>query len=233
MWDDVQALSKLTNMLLGVSLLLVLFASVHYAVHLPVFALRAVWLESVPQRADVTLIADVVHNDLSGNFFTLDLERTRKTFEKVPWVRKAIVRRQFPWQLDVALEEQVALASWNGVDLVNVQGEVFSAEPSKSVGLPAFIGPEGSSAEMAQYYARFGSILAPLKQEIALISLSPRGAWQLRLRSGLLLELGRDQTEERLGRFVAAYPTSVAAMRQPVNYVDLRYRNGFAARAAG
>ncbi len=233
MWDDAQALRKLTNGLFGVSLALVLFGAVHYAVHLPVFALRTVRLTNVPQRVDVAQVAEVVHNDLRGNFFTVDLERTRKIFEKLPWVRTATVRRHFPWQLDVTLEEQAALASWNGADLVNVQGEVFSADRTKLGALPAFSGPEGSSAELADRYVRFGGILAQAKQEIAQISLSPRGAWQIHLRSGMVLELGRDRMEERLERFVAAYPASVARMRQPVKYADLRYRNGFVVSAPG
>ncbi len=233
MWDDAQALRKLANGLFGASLLLVLIAITHYAVHLPVFSLQTVRLTSVPERVDVAQIAEVVHNDLRGNFFTVDLDRTRKIFEKLPWVRQAAVRRHFPWQLDVTLEEQVALATWNGADLVNVQGEVFSAEAGKLTALPAFSGPEGSSADLVRHYASFGRILAPVKQEIAQLSLSQRGAWQMRLRSGMVLELGRDHVEERLERFVAAYPASVARMRQPAKYADLRYRNGFAVAAAG
>lgn len=232
MWDDAHALGKLANMLLGASLLLVLFAVAHYAVHLPVFAIRSVQLESAPLYVDGAQVAEVVHDDLQGNFFTVDLERTRRIFEKLPWVRQAAVRRHFPWQMDVALEEHVALATWNGIDMVNMQGEVFAAEAQRPSGLPAFIGPEGSAAAVAQYYRRFGELLAPLGQEIAQVSLSPRGAWQLRLRSGTVLELGRDQMEARLARFVAAYPSTVARLRQPANYVDLRYRNGFAIRAA-
>lgn len=232
MWDDAPALGKIANTLLGASLLLVLFAVAHYAVHLPVFAIQTVQLETAPIHVDGAQVAEVVHNDLRGNFFTVDLERTRKIFEKLPWVRQATVRRHFPWQMDVALEEHVALATWNGIDMVNVQGEVFAAEAQTSRGLPAFNGPDGSSAEVTRYYRRFGAILAPLGQEIAQLNLSPRGAWQLRLQSGAVLELGRDQMEARLTRFVAAYSFSVGRMRQPVNDVDLRYRNGFAVRAA-
>jgi cell division protein FtsQ len=33
---------------------------------------------------------------LRGNFFTVDLEAVKETFEKLPWVRKAEVRRRWP-----------------------------------------------------------------------------------------------------------------------------------------
>jgi cell division protein FtsQ len=237
MWDDAQALRRLGNALFGISLLLVLYGMVHYVIHLPMFAIRAVQLQGAPQHANAAQIEAVVRNELRGNFFTVDLARLRQALEQLPWVRKATVQRQFPWQLDVALEEDVALASWNGNGLVNVQGEVFDAGNAKieanDQALPAFSGPEDSSAEVTQYFGRFSSALAPIGQTITQISLSPRQAWQLRLRSGLVLELGREQIEQRLARFVAAYPDSVGKMRPPVKYVDLRYRNGFAARLTG
>jgi cell division protein FtsQ len=65
------------------------------------------------------------------------------------------------------------------------------------------------------------------------ISLSPRHAWQLRLNNGMVLELGHEQSQQRLGRFVAVYPYSLASMQHTVNYVDLRYQNGFAAYLPG
>ncbi len=233
MWDDANALRKLGNVLIGISLALLLFGLLHYLLHLPAFGLRAVHLDAAPQRVPVEMVAAVVHRDLRGNFFTVDMERTRHAFEQLPWVREVSVRRHFPWQLDVALEEHVALARWNGARLVNTYGEVFVAETEDGQALPAFSGPDDAAAEVTQRYRRFGEMLAPLQQSIAEISLSPRRAWRLRLQNGMELELGREQMEERLAQFVAAYPASIAAAKQPVRYVDLRYRNGFAARMAG
>ncbi|MBI1175605.1 MAG: FtsQ-type POTRA domain-containing protein [Sideroxydans sp.] len=227
MWDDPLALRKLSNALFGIAAALLLFVTLDYALHLPVFALRAVRLSAPPQRVPEKLIAQVVHNELHGNFFTVDLAEAQHGFEQLPWVRKASVRRHFPWQLDVDLEEQVALAHWNGTQLVNTHGEVFAAEDEQA--LPSLIGPDDAAAEVAQRYIRFGEMLAPIKQQVAQLSLSPRGAWQLRLQDGMVVELGREQMEQRLARFVAVYPYSLATMPQPVRYVDLRYRNGFAA----
>jgi cell division protein FtsQ len=231
MWDKPQALRQLANTLFGISLLLMLFGAVHYTVHLPVFSLNAVQLTAAPQRVDTAQIEEIVHNELRGNFFTVDLEGARKAFEKLTWVRKVNVRRHFPWRLEVELEEHVPLASWNGDELVNTHGEVFVAG-SEQV-LPRFIGQPDTAAEVTRMYKVFGDQLAPLKQEVVQISLSPRRAWQLRLNNGMVLELGREQAQERLARFVAVYPYSLASMPRTVNYVDLRYSNGFAAYMPG
>ena len=231
MWDKPQALRQLANTLLGISLLLMLFGAVHYTVHLPVFSLNAVQLIATPKRVDAAQIEEVVRNELRGNFFTVDLEGVRKSFEKLPWVRKVSVRRHFPWQLEVELEEHTALARWNGTELVNTYGEVFAAA-SEQV-LPKFIGQADTSAEVTRMYKTFGDQIAPLKQEVVQISLSPRRAWQVRLDSGMVLELGREQAQERLARFVSVYPYSLASVQHTVNYVDLRYSNGFAAYLPG
>ncbi|MDR2195836.1 MAG: cell division protein FtsQ/DivIB [Gallionellaceae bacterium] len=235
MWDDVwnntKALNGWSSLLFGLSLLGMLYGAGHYVVHLPIFPIRAMQLEAAPQRAEVAQIEAAAGRAVRGNFFTVDLEAVRRTFEEVPWVRAASVRRAFPWKLEIALEEQVALARWDSGQLVNTHGEVFAGETSEA--LPKFSGQPDSAAEVTRMYRALSEQLAPLDQKIAQISLSPRHAWQLRLENGTVLELGREQAEQRLARYVAAYPRSLATLPTPPRYVDLRYGNGFAAYFAG
>jgi cell division protein FtsQ len=53
------------------------------------------------------------------------------------------------------------------------------------------------------------------------------------LENGMVLELGREQMQQRMERFVTVYPYSLAESVQTVRHVDLRYRNGFAAYQPG
>jgi cell division protein FtsQ len=231
MWDNAPLLRSIANALFGLSLVLVLYGVVRFVLHLPVFPLRAVELTAAPQRVSYELLERAVREQVSGNFFTVDLERTRQVFEKLPWVRKVSVRRKFPWSLQVEVEEQVALATWNGKELVNTHGEVFAGMAEQK--LPVFIGQPDSSAQVTQMYGELNAALQPIKQQIAQISLSPRYAWQVKLDNGMVLELGREEMQQRLKRFVAVYPYSLAALARPASHVDLRYRNGFAAQMAG
>ena len=227
MWDKPDTLRQLANTLFGISFMLMLYGALHYVLRLPEFPLRAVQLNATPYRVDVAQVEAVVRNEVRGNFFTVNMESTQHAFEKLPWVRKVSVRRHFPWRLDVSLEEHVALAYWNGAGLVNTHGEVFAMKTDQV--LPKFIGQPDTAVEVVQMYRAFGEQLAPLKQEIVQISLSPRHAWQLRLSNGTVLELGHEQPQQRLARFVAVYPYSLAPRQRAMNYVDLRYQNGFAA----
>jgi cell division protein FtsQ len=162
---------------------------------------------------------------VAGNFFALNLAEVRSSVERLPWVRRVAVRRVWPGGLEVTIEEHVALARWGDEALVNVQGERFSAKTNDA--LPLFVGPIGSSPEVARRYRRFTEILSPLDLGVERVVLSARHAWQLRLGNGLHLMLGRDAdlAEQRLRKFVEVYPKL-----KPRDYVDLRYSNGFAVR---
>jgi cell division protein FtsQ len=227
MWDNAPLLRTLANLLMGLSVVLVLYGAARFVLHLPVFPLNAVELRETPKHVPMDKIERVVREQIRGNFFTVDLNQTRSAFEHLPWVRKVSVRRKFPWSLEVELEEHVALARWNGTGLVNTHGEVF-AETTEQV-LPVFIGQPNSSAQITAMYGEFSKELQPLQQDVTQISLSPRFAWQLRLSNGMVLELGREQMQQRLERFVGVYPYSLSTLSHTVMHVDLRYRNGFAA----
>ena len=69
-----------------------------------------------------------------------------------------------------------------------------------------------------------------LSQATVVVRMSPRGAWHVRLDNGMTLEVGRDQVPERVARFLAAYPRTIAPLGRNAEYVDLRYPNGFAVR---
>lgn len=227
MWDNAPLLRTIANSLFGISLLLALYGVGRYVLRLPVFPLNTVELKTAPRQVPMELIRRVVHEQVGGNFFTVDLDRTRRAFEQLPWVRKASVRRKFPWSLEVEVEEHVALAHWNGTALVNTYGEIFNAGTEQE--LPAFIGQPETSVQVAEMYGELSVALQPLQQQIAQLSLSPRFAWQVRLGNGMVLELGREQMQQRLARFVKVYPYSLATLAHALVHVDLRYRNGFAA----
>ena len=226
MWDKPHLLRMMTIGLIGISLLLVGYSLLHYALQLPVFKLRTVQLTYTPQQVDLNQLNQVVKRTVSGSFFTVDLEQTRRSFEQLPWVRKVGVRRHFPWGLEVTLEEHVPMARWNNVALVNTYGEVFAGQ--SKLALPEFNGEPDTSTQVAAMYIELSKQLGLLQRSIAQISLSPRFAWQLQLDNGMRLELGREQMQQRLARFVAVYPYSLGMQPHKVNYVDLRYRNGFA-----
>jgi cell division protein FtsQ len=161
----------------------------------------------------------------------VDLAQAREAFEKLPWVRKVNVRRQWPDRLEVAVEEHRPLARWGTTALVSAQGEVFEAAINTT--LPVLQGPEGTAPEVVSHFQEFGRALEPIGRHIVQITLSARRAWVLKLDEGTVIELGRENLESRLAGFVAAYERTVARLPRPATYIDLRYTNGFAVRSPG
>lgn len=228
MWHNAPALNRLSDLLFAAAALMVLYAAVRFAIHQPVFALRELRVVGAPGLVTVDQVKAITQHDFHGTFFTLDIVRLRAAFEKLPWVRKVDVRRQWPDRIDVVIEAHQPLARWGNTALVNVQGEVFAAASDKP--LPVFSGPEGTSAEIALQYEVFRREFAALGREPVLLRLSPRRAWQVRLDNGMLLEIGREQVPARIARFLAAYPQTITPLERRIEYVDLRYANGFAVR---
>jgi len=233
MWDNETLLRNIANTMLACSVIALLYGAGYYLLNLPgAFPLRSVRLSSAPQNVAAEQVLRVLHTEVRGNLVTVDIERLRNSLEQLPWVRSVNIRREFPDRLAVHLEEHQVLARWNDSGLVNRQGEVFVAESGKV--MPSFIGPEGTSDEVTQHYAEFSLQLDALDLQATQLVLSPRHAWQIRLSNGMLLELGRDDVQQRLARFVAVYPYTEDRILNTKGsgavHVDLRYRNGFAVR---
>lgn len=228
MWDRPELLNTLASLLYAVAALLALYAVIVLVVHLPVFPLREVRVTGELANVTREQIEEIVRNELRGNFFTLDLAQARRSFEKLAWARRVDVRRHWPDRLELTVEEHVPLARWGDAGLVNTHGEVFVA--SHEGRLPVFVGPPGSAKEIAIQYAYFRRSLEPLGRAPEQVSVSARRAWSVRLEGGLTLELGREDLENRLARFVQNYGHTMATLKRRIEYADLRYPNGFAVR---
>jgi cell division protein FtsQ len=231
MWHNAPALNRLSDVLFAAVALMILYAAARFAIHQPVFALHELRVVGAPGFVTREQVKAITQRDFRGTFFTVDIVRLRLAFEKLPWVRKVDVRRQWPDRIDVVIDVHQPLARWGETGLVNRQGEVFAGATDAT--LPVFSGPDGSAAEIAVQYEVFQREFATIGREPVQVRLSPRRAWQVRLDNGMTLEVGREQVAARIARFLAAYPQTIASLGRRADYVDLRYANGFAVRVSG
>jgi cell division protein FtsQ len=173
-------------------------------------------------RADLEALAEKVKGMNS-------IAAVREAARRVPWVREASVRREYPDAVEIAFETHDALARWGDRALVSSRGDVFTAPYAGS--LPKFRGPDNGARAMAVEYPAIASAVAPLSAAVTELRLSPRGGWHVVLDSGLELELGRGDIQPRLARFAAAWP-KLAAQGVETRFADLRHASGFAVRTA-
>ena len=230
MWDNPRILNLAAGTLVGIALFVFAIAGLLLLLRSPLFPVTQIELTHALGNTTREEIEAVARAHIRGNFFALAPAQVRAALEALPWVRRASVRRVWPDGMEVTLEEHVPLARWGERGLVNTYGERFGARTDAA--LPVLLGPGGTEREVAQRYARFARVLAPLGARLERVILSERGAWQLRLDSGLHIMLGRDAdgAEARLSRFVEAYAPTLGRIGRNHEYVDLRYPNGFALR---
>ncbi len=178
------------------------------------------------KHLDVLKLEKLIRQSQPGSFFSLDVNYINQLFEQQAWVYRASVRNQWPNRLKVYLVEQTPVARWNEDLMLNPYGESFNAE-GKSLGLPQLFGPGGSEKTALEGYNAMQSLLAGRELTIAELSLSERYAWQVQLKNGIEVNLGRQEFIDRLQRFVDVYPL-LAKQPKAIQYVDLRYDTGLA-----
>jgi cell division protein FtsQ len=245
MWHDPRTLNATASSLVALVVLACLGSGVWWLSQRPMFSLRAVTVESMyelPLRhVNELTVRNGVIGKIRGNFFTTDLDQVRSTFETVPWVRRATVRREWPNQLIVEVEEHEALGTW-GEDgrLLSVKGDVFTAnlaEADDDHELPAFDGPKGSEKDVLARFTELRSWFSPVQLAPQALSLSDRYAWTVRLDNGMSVALGREQDKDtlkkRVQRLVGVYPQLVARLQEGrIDTIDMRYPNGLALSSA-
>lgn len=215
-----------------------------WAVRHPLFAIGGITVQGdLTHNNAVTLRANVAPK-LDGSFFTVDLAKTRNAFEAVPWVRRALVRREFPNRLKVTLQEHQVAALWGGegeLRLLSTLGEVFEANLGEveQDDLPRLAGPEGQAPQVLAMFRALAPLFEPLDQTLDQLELTSRGGWRARTDTGAVIELGSGTMQEltvRTERFVRTL-TQVASRHNrsadALEAADLRYGEGYALRLRG
>jgi cell division protein FtsQ len=160
---------------------------------------------------------------------SVDLAAVQRAVELLPWVDTATVERQWPRALNIRVVEQVAAARWGANGLLNTRGELFISEARHiPPELPRLSGPQGSESEVARRYLAAQAQITEAGMRVTAVRLDARGAWEFDLDNGITVRLGRRQIDERFARFVQAGVGQISARANDINYIDMRYTNGFA-----
>lgn len=239
MWHDAKRLNSTANRIFLLVALACAAACLWWLAQRPMFTLRLIRIESIAsvdfKHVDPLTLRNGALARIKGNFFTANLDSVRLAFEAAPWVRRAMVRRAWPNQLVVELEEYEVLGSW-GTDgrLLSTTGDVFTAnlaEAEEDRVLPQFAGPEGSEKEVLARFDALRGWFAPLHLRPEGLALSSRYAWTVKLDSGMSVALGREQNKttlkERVEQLARIYPQLVSRLKN-IDSIDMRYPDGLA-----
>ena len=181
------------------------------------------------QRVSPGQIEKAVAPFAHEGFMSANLADIQRAVETLPWVDHARIARRWPNSLRVSVTEQTAAARWGESGLLNTRGELFVRTAAHvPAELPRLSGPEGSESQVAQRYLAVQGRMLEAGMRIAALRLDERGAWEMDLDSGVTVRLGRREVDERIQRFIHTASQVIAHRLTEINYVDMRYSNGFA-----
>ena len=191
--------------------------------------IRVISMDGAFQRVSPGEVQKAVAPFTHDGFMSADLDRIQRAVESVPWVERARVQRRFPNSLHVTVVEETAMARWGESGLLNTRGALFVRQVTHvPAELPRLSGPDGSESLVAQRFMAVHGRMLEAGMRIAALRLDERGAWEMDLDSGVTVRLGRRDVAERLDRFIRTASQVIAHRLNDINYVDMRYSNGFA-----
>lgn len=181
--------------------------------------------ENVSQEQAMAMITQEVKDD----FLQVDLHYLRGILERQPWIKKAVVARHWPNALIVKIEEQTPIARWGEVGFLNQSGEVIYANQNDNLmPLPWLFGAEQESPRIMRQYQDLSLILRSRDLLIDKLWLSPKNSWQITLKNGVDIALGKNNILLKMQRFMQIYDQYLAVNMNAIATIDLRYVNGLA-----
>ena len=187
-------------------------------------------LEKVSKDEIRKIAGQFVHQ----GFFTAQLGEFENQINKIPWVYKVNVKRQWPYTLKITIEEQQPFFRWGNKQLLNRYAIAFNDENADSyVNLPMLHGTSGREQYLATIYAQYDKRFRQLGMKIVAIVEDARYDKEITLDNGIIINLGKDHVDEQLERCLQSFPIFNAEDRTKIVSIDLRHSNGFAVRWNG
>lgn len=174
-------------------------------------------------------VRDALVDGEVGSFFAADVITLRQRVEALPWIYSAAVRKEWPGRLRIYVVEQVPLAVWNDVALVNQYGDIFAGRVEQVEDeLPHLTGPSNDVDEVMRQYERMNELLAMNGYRVSRLVMTDRFSVDITLDNGITLRLGREARLQRIQRFIDLHERLQSADDRSIEYVDLRYDTGVA-----
>lgn len=197
--------------------------------HPDTLPIRSIQIQGQLHYLDKQQLQSRLAGSVIGNFFTVGIHKIKASVKDLPWVAEVTVRRVWPDTVRVDVREYEPYARWADGGFLDRDGAWFDA-PHEAVTkyLPMLKGPRGYESIVNQKLKSLGTVLQLLDMEIDQIQVNQRRAWRLVTTQGIVFNLGKEDLEQKLKRFVRVYPLDENNPGRKLKQIDLRYSNGVA-----
>jgi cell division protein FtsQ len=171
-------------------------------------------------------VEEALSSNLHGGLLSVDLVEIRNALKELSWPRHVSVRRVWPEGLVVSLEKALVVAGW-GKDYLTIDGEVVQLAAQQNE-LVLFNCRHVSPKAALELYQRLQRDVAAVDLKIAQLEENALGEWTLTFSNGINLNIGADELDARVQRFITVYLSELSDRVDQVASVDARYANGVA-----
>ena len=164
----------------------------------------------------------------SKSFFEIDLNYLKNKLEKIEWVRKINVRRSYPNEIIIDIEEHTPILIWNNKMYINMYGEKFNVSKIDK-NIPLLISDESRINEVFTYFKLFNEKLSSRKLDFKITKIMENEIRSLTisLSSGINIQLGSKDVNNKIPLFFEIYKSLNTRDLNKIRYIDMRYSNGF------
>lgn len=173
-------------------------------------------------------ISEAVKYLYSKSFFDIDLNYLKNKLEKIEWVRKINVRRSYPNEIIIDIEEHAPILIWNNKMYINKYGEKFIVSKIDK-NIPTLVSDESRINEVFTYFELFNDKLSSRKLDFKITKIVENEIRSLTisLSSGINIQLGSKDVNNKITLFFEIYKSLNTRDLKKIRYIDMRYSNGF------
>ena len=174
---------------------------------------------------DLEAVSSRIYNQ---GFLQIDLSLVKQEIEAINWVKSASIERRWPDRINIFVEEEDIIGRWNNQSIINSKGNLFNLnQQTLPSGLIEFDGPDGQQDIVFKMYLVFTQELVARGILIERMTLDFKGSWSITIRPGITIRFGKDNISERFERFLMIWDESLLDNLAVIEYIDLRYTEGF------
>ena len=180
-------------------------------------------------NSDKGKIFEISNNYLKKkSFFTMDINYLREKIEKIDWVKNVIIRRSYPDEVKIYIEEHIPVAIWNNDYYLDEFGKMFSANNINS-DLPLIVSRSNRNNIIFKYFTLLSKSILDNEIDDKVIKIQENEIRSLSVffSSGIKVEFGSSNITDKINIFFKAYKTLNSSDLKKIRYIDMRYSNGF------
>ena len=164
----------------------------------------------------------------SKSFFNFKINILKKEIEEVPWVKSADIRRVYPGEIKIYIEEHIPIAIWNNESYMNNIGDIFFIHDIKK-NLPIISSNQSGNKIMFEYFSLLLKYISDENFDIKIKKIEENDIRSLSayLSSGIIVKFGSKDIRGKILTFIKVYKTLNTSDLEKIRYIDMRYSNGF------